>query len=307
MSKEEAKDFAKEITKGYKATGEEILPTRQYPTVEEFINTVPILQYDIEGYLTDTRGTKDWSADAIADFSSRIGLATTSIESEILNADENGEGGEWKIHAEVKFVDTGHTEIAEITQPRLTQKTDFKTKEKIEEDDAFSLEKAISRAIRNAKKRAFPAKRLLQMLFDAKKARDDARAELRKQMGAYKEANVSPRELISHAEVKFGIEDKALLQDEWQAKQWNWFKEGITEGAATSTGLFSDLLNEYDYDANEYARDKDKNNKNENVNEDSTSGTEDNVNSSKDEPSALEEQNEPEESNSDSEIPEDYE
>ena len=209
------------------------LSTRQYPTIEKFLETVPILRYDIEGYLTDTRGQLDWSADAIADFSSHLGLATTSVTSEAINVDENGEGGEWKIHAEVAFIDTGCTEISEITQPRQTTKTDFKTKEQHEEDDPFSLEKAVARAIRNAKKRAFPAKRLLQMLFDAREAKKGARSELQKQMGAYKEIDVSPRELIQHAEFTFGIE-----QDDWQAKQWNAFKDGITDGAKSKQGLF---------------------------------------------------------------------
>ena len=213
---------------------------KRYPTVVEFLEIVPILEFDIEGYITDVKGQKDWSADAIADFATRLGIETHDLKSEILG---EGEDSEWKIRAEVMFIDTGYKEIAEITQPRHIEKTNYETKEKYIDDDNFSIEKAGSRAIRNAKKRAMPAKRLLHMFFAAKQARGAARNELRGKIGFYKDNGLSPRDLTAFAEKTFSTrENRDLSQRNWQEKHWEEFKTGIADGSATSDGLFSELI-----------------------------------------------------------------
>lgn len=233
-------DFVSNFDEGFKEHEGLIGNPRQYPTVEEFLYTVPILLFDIEGYITDVKGQKDWSADAVADFATRLGIETYDLKSELLG---EGETAEWKIRAEVRFIDTTYKEIAEITQPRQIEKTNYQTKEKYLDDDDFSIEKAIARAIRNAKKRAMPAKRLLHMFFAAQKARDLARTELRNKMGFYKEKGYDPRRLIAFAEKKFTARERRdLPQDNWQERHWEEFKVGIGDGVATETGLFRELF-----------------------------------------------------------------
>ena len=218
---------------------------RLFPTVEEFLYTVPILQF--EEYLTDAgRNEKDWSADGIAHFSALLGVKTSALTAEILMGEKSEEGiqySEWKVAATAEYIDTGYTEMSIITQPRQIEKTNYETKEKYEEDDDFSLEKATARAIRNAKKRAIPAKKLLSMLYAARKARDDARNEVRARMGYYKELGFTPRDLVAFTEARFASEEpKNLSQDYWQERHWLAFKTGLADGVEAKQGLFRELF-----------------------------------------------------------------
>ena len=195
-----------------------------YPTISEFIENVDILKYETYAdELNDKDNTDYWTAEGIDHFSADLGIGICEIKI-------YDRGDVWLVLSHARSVNDNRSSCAAVTHPKK---------------DRASLEKAIRRSGRNARKYMMPLVLLRDMLD---KAIEKRKAEEQKQLeiaAAKKETGVKMREHRSNfdqfSEVSqllgFAEEEIGKVMDEWEVKDWNWLRAKVSD--SNSEFLFS--------------------------------------------------------------------
>ena len=221
-------DMIQEFRIGYPDMFPQIDESKSYPTIQEFLETVDILNY--ETYVGELN-TKDkdeyWSVQGIDHFSADLGIGVCELVIYDLK-------DVWLILAHARCVTDNRPSCAAVTHDKK---------------DRHSLEKAVRRAGRNARQYMIPLALLsdklekakakrdsdIQLAADIKAASDKAGKAMRENRDNFSGITDVPT-LLSFVEEKVG-----RVRKEWIVTDWNF----LTAGVSDPKSLFLKELSEY--------------------------------------------------------------